>query len=640
MKILKLIKSFPVCAMALSATVPLVTLVSCGGNIVIIDPEQKNHETNVNGEALFHLSLVNESVAADKITAIVVDQECSKGVEVEAEGVAKPTEKDLYVMIKLVFSAGHQPSTEDKVKFNLKFTCERGGATIWESVVSGLTIKYDDAEKTTDSDWDGLTDDIDPEPHNNFYHGVMDCYCKQPLGFSVNYHELITAEPTEYNVELAKLGSVLSTDAYSPNNLLINEQIFTSNNRLSRLMGCQDWEEINLKNETWDTDSNDTAYCTVSHHDVSFEDKLYKIVFISFEGTVSNPEWISDFDVGIDDQDYYEKTGSHPDWKVNEGKNALHTKGVCVAKNRIVGHLEGQDGYFTRHNINLDTDNVILFINGHSRGGAMANLLSAYYIDKQGTEGYHGLNKIYGYCFATPYTTYDPQAKDEKYKPIHCVVNADDVVGKMPLAKWGTLKYGQEHICYISQQHKEEWEQNWSDLDDGNKHTYYHFDHFLDDQDLLPVEKRQDLYNIDYADIIPGQSFILNILPFETEEATLTEISSMEISLEKLHMDKYVTLAPIEDTVIGGWNISCINCGGALISLVSCFFGQEEINPDDVIAVLPVLENYMPFARRLIVNLAIAILESESANFLADMGNCCHQCPTYYFAAQNVDEHN
>lgn len=76
-----------------------------------------------------------------------------------------------------------------------------------------------------------------------------------------------------------------------------------------------------------------------------------------------------------------------------------------------------------------------LLITGHSRGGAIANLLSSQLI-KKGRKG------VFCYTFASPNVTTRDDVYSKKYRNIHNFIYEDDFVTHCPLYEWGYNRYG------------------------------------------------------------------------------------------------------------------------------------------------------------------------------------------------------
>ena len=79
---------------------------------------------------------------------------------------------------------------------------------------------------------------------------------------------------------------------------------------------------------------------------------------------------------------------------------------------------------------------TIFWITGHSRGGAIANVLAPRLQEKYGDA------KIFVYTFEAP-ATVDAEAVSGDYKYIHNYVCSDDIVTRVPM--WGMTRYGEMH---------------------------------------------------------------------------------------------------------------------------------------------------------------------------------------------------
>ena len=83
--------------------------------------------------------------------------------------------------------------------------------------------------------------------------------------------------------------------------------------------------------------------------------------------------------------------------------------------------------------------NLKLIISGHSRGGAVANLLGAK-IAREGCLAYK--KNTFTYTFATPAPTSDPERGDKKYAAVFNFINDEDFVIRCMPREWGYGRYG------------------------------------------------------------------------------------------------------------------------------------------------------------------------------------------------------
>lgn len=151
--------------------------------------------------------------------------------------------------------------------------------------------------------------------------------------------------------------------------------------------------------------------------------KKYCIIAAVLSGYTSNSyEWVSNFNLG---------TGN------------IH-KGFNIAANKLIKAL--------KEYISLnasDEKNIKIWITGHSRGGAMSNLVGASMSDLYQTEN------VYVYGFATPRYIRDKGGK--KYKNIYNYINPDDMVPEVAPRKWGYRRYGNDIILQNREKMKKEF---------------------------------------------------------------------------------------------------------------------------------------------------------------------------------------
>ena len=93
----------------------------------------------------------------------------------------------------------------------------------------------------------------------------------------------------------------------------------------------------------------------------------------------------------------------------------------------------------------IDTENARIIITGHSRGGAVANIVAA----RLNAESYDGVIKfkpenISAYTFASPNLVYleNIEHEYELYDNIFNIINPEDIVANLPLETWGYVRYG------------------------------------------------------------------------------------------------------------------------------------------------------------------------------------------------------
>ena len=146
-----------------------------------------------------------------------------------------------------------------------------------------------------------------------------------------------------------------------------------------------------------------------------------QLVFVGARGTYGS-EWLSNFN--FLDSEAFAGESDHTGFKTAEAEIEKDLEEYCL-----------------RHGVTED-DKVP--VTGHSRGGAVANLLAADLdFRAQADYGPFALAGIYAYTFAAPrVTTRGSDAQSPLYHNIFNVVNPTDLVARIPFAGWGYRRYG------------------------------------------------------------------------------------------------------------------------------------------------------------------------------------------------------
>lgn len=99
-------------------------------------------------------------------------------------------------------------------------------------------------------------------------------------------------------------------------------------------------------------------------------------------------------------------------------------------------------------------DDVVVLLVGHSRGGAIANLVAASALDDlaavqdgsapQSLPSLRAGDCVRAYTFASPGTTTASDAGDARYGSIFNIVNPADIMVSLPPSSWGYTRYGRD----------------------------------------------------------------------------------------------------------------------------------------------------------------------------------------------------
>lgn len=239
--------------------------------------------------------------------------------------------------------------------------------------------------------------------------------------FDVNYQGnssmFVTYNNTIYHKDLAKLAIVLSSPL--GNNFEANNQTYSLDELVSSIGFIN--PIISSKND-YDIDEYDTAKKLFAYKELKYDNQKYDLfLVINYGSQERDRNWKSNFDVGLNDDLYFDLTGNHPDWK---DKN--NHKGIDISTNRLIDDF---NDYF-ESNENKSNEKIIFNV-GHSRGGSIANLFG-YYLEKNTDY------KTFTYTFAAINVT----SNTNDATTIFNVINKNDLVPYILPSTFNYHRYG------------------------------------------------------------------------------------------------------------------------------------------------------------------------------------------------------
>ena len=290
----------------------------------------------------------------------------------------------------------------------------------------------DPGDNVTDDDYDGIEFGLDTSDASNTFSGTL--YTEQAtssISYKMDYRWFFGSNTT-YIPDLAVISSLLSAVAYAPSHITGGGSLTTTAaNAMNFFMGFHGMSEY----MSYSLTNSDThvSQMFVANRKINYNGTQKTIVCVVVRGTNGTlDEWSSNFDVGP-------STSDHSEWT-----NAHNHKGFDITANRLNTHLTS---YLSTY---CSGENVVLWITGHSRGAALANLLAAKRIDAG--------SQVFAYTFASPMTTdLDTVGTVVNYMNIFNIINEDDLVPELPLEHWGFTRYGQVKSESIEENYRSEW---------------------------------------------------------------------------------------------------------------------------------------------------------------------------------------
>lgn len=164
-------------------------------------------------------------------------------------------------------------------------------------------------------------------------------------------------------------------------------------------------------------EDNDWVGFVIGSKDINISTGKYSLYAIFIRGTAGNTEWYSNF---------------------NMGKGKYHT-GFNTAAKRVLKCIKDNNLIPTNK-----TNNKI-WITGHSRGAAVANLIASS-LSCDGTMAKP--DNIYCYTYACPNVS--TETSSYKYNNIFNFNNPCDIITELPLSSWGYSRFGKTIIMPTS----------------------------------------------------------------------------------------------------------------------------------------------------------------------------------------------
>ncbi len=223
---------------------------------------------------------------------------------------------------------------------------------------------------------------------------------------------------TKYNHNLAKLSMSLSASAYNSKwRPTLNQYIKSALNDLG-------FEDLNFTNYVAikDTEANEIGL-SLGHKTISVNNETFDLIVIVCRGTEGG-EWYSNFNLSKSNNGKY-------DDKIHNGFD-IAALGSQAIINEYINNYVGSSGRKKK-----------ILLTGHSRGGAVANLLGAKITKENKIANKHD---IFTYTFATPNVEMITSLQKDSMENIFNIVNPEDFVTCSILNSWGYNKYGKDLV--------------------------------------------------------------------------------------------------------------------------------------------------------------------------------------------------
>lgn len=277
--------------------------------------------------------------------------------------------------------------------------------------VTGRIIS-DPTEK--DSDYDGIPDDKDEKKLSGKFSGKMISYYDvKDATYTFDYRQFFDTS-TSFDDSISTSSLIFANAIYDEMGFSYkegNSGEITSIEDLLKLHGFENVKDYKLDSDYSDDDISEIG---IGYHNVEYKGEKISVLAVVIRGTNGTiEEWSSNVDLGDPEV-----------WSSDRHK------GFDTTTQRIMKYVKK---YVQEQNAKMESK-VVYWVTGHSRGAAIANLLSADLIDSG--------NTVFAYTYASPGTTVSASKNDTRYSSIFNLKNESDIVTCVPLPQWDFGTYG------------------------------------------------------------------------------------------------------------------------------------------------------------------------------------------------------
>ncbi len=322
---------------------------------------------------------------------------------------------------------------------------------------------------TGDLDNDGIPNNLDTSSGNTFSGqlAVEDSEDAEASGeyFDTQYvmdYGLFFADNKTYHQSLAKVSAVAASLTYRERRWVMSGS--TSKTELISWMEFHGMQQAKRDDFSDRMADDHVSEVVLGYHPIVEGNNKAVVIAVFIRGTNGTiEEWSSNVDIG-DTRTFN---------SYNEWVSQNHHMGFDITSERIMDLVADYvQRYITPH---YSGYTPTYWVTGHSRGGALANLVAAK-LTNQG-------KRVFAYTFAAPGTVvcdrclgYGYSQCEEstgctphasQYHNIFNIVNSDDFIPYFPLPQWCFTLYGRTASVSVGNSYGSTWQNAWKD-EDGN----------------------------------------------------------------------------------------------------------------------------------------------------------------------------
>ena len=239
--------------------------------------------------------------------------------------------------------------------------------------------------------------------------------------------EYFSGVSNKYNHSLAKASSIFMAAAYNLDATeefkAIDDPVLRRTYHVRNALEAVGFDMNTYTSYNYENDYEKGVGHSFAMKQAVINGEIYNLIAVIIRGT-QGKEWVDNFNV---DNEHFDGKEYYP-------SNIKYHEGFGDASDEVLEHLNK----FIQDNRLYDVSKNKIWLTGHSRGAAVANLVAGSITE---SEQYATKDNIYAYTFATP-NGIIAKGNITECDNIFNIINPDDFVTYVALNEWGYYRYG------------------------------------------------------------------------------------------------------------------------------------------------------------------------------------------------------
>lgn len=242
-------------------------------------------------------------------------------------------------------------------------------------------------------------------------------YTRDGHTFDFKYSDgFFETDPLQYNTHMANTSMAMTHASVTVSN---GTDYSHAADCITSVLDQEGFGDLSVSDTYLKKPETDTVASVIARKKINTAEGEKTVVSITVRSAGYEKEWASNVTLGSD-------------------KNA-EAKGFADSADEVMKHVRA---YLSEKNLEKDFEvgKVVFWLQGYSRGAAIANLTAKRIIDE------YDCAPVYAYCLGCPQGGIkSAELAGKNYNSIHNVINVDDVTTYVAPSKWGFKRYGVDH---------------------------------------------------------------------------------------------------------------------------------------------------------------------------------------------------